>query len=409
MNIVRDGPCAALVWNEVQAKGDFSVGFKLLSIGDATVKARACATIKSLCTPKIPGQAPRVSAKQLLEDSVASNLVGVLASAKTDTDEASRKAQDTAMECVSIMCEEAEAHAILIRYGLAEVLPLVLTTISTFAPLPGKKRRKSFALEVIKSLIKGSEKVNLWLTIARSDDQSLLLKYLRGLASYLAKEVDDKSGVIDNGIAEDVAIILATVPAEIFSQELASVNILESNIPNLLVSLLGSEKAESLRVQCVKALVALVNNSEIAKAMCTGDSVPSILKMLGSNTDSKLILDLLADMLSLLINSEPLVVSKAIVDSEGIAVIKKIMECSKPGNAQLSMLSIIADIATGENEMREQLSDIVCAIVPAAEIYLKALGVAVANVEEVEVDDVGREVQAVEVVKKKRKKKKSKK
>ena len=58
--------------------------------------------------------------------------------------------------------------------------------------------------------------------------------------------------------------------------------------------------------------------------MCTGDSVPSILKMLGSNTDSKLILDLLADMLSLLINSEPLVVSKAIVDSEGIAVIKKL-------------------------------------------------------------------------------------
>ena len=106
--------------------------------------------------------------------------------------------------------------------------------------------------------------------------------------------------------------------------------------------------------------------------------------MLGSNTDSKLILDLLADMLSLLINSEPLVVSKAIVDSEGIAVIKKIMECSKPGNAQLSMLSIIADIATGENEMREQLSDIVCAIVPAAEIYLKALGVAVASNEEVE-------------------------
>merc|ERR1712164_93003 len=135
----------------------------------------------------------------------------------------------------------------------------------------------------------------------------------------------------------------------------------------------------------------------------------AILKMLGSNTDSKLILDLLADMLSLLINSEPLVVSKAIVDSEGIAVIKKIMECSKPGNAQLSMLSIIADIATGENEMREQLSDIVCAIVPAAEIYLKALGVAVASVEEVEVDDVGREVQAVEVVKKKRKKKKKKK
>merc|ERR1712167_197371 len=65
LNIVRDGPCAALAWNEVQTKGDFNIAFKLLSIGDATVKARACATIKSLCTPKIPGQAPRVSTNNI--------------------------------------------------------------------------------------------------------------------------------------------------------------------------------------------------------------------------------------------------------------------------------------------------------------------------------------------------------
>merc|ERR1712167_563263 len=80
-------------------------------------------------------------------------------------------------------------------------------------------------------------------------------------------------------------------------------------------------------------------------------------------------------MLSMLINSEPIAVSKAIVDSEGISVIKQIMQCPRPGKAQLSMLSIIADIATGEDAMREQLSDIVSAIVPAAEIYLDALGV----------------------------------
>ena len=145
LNSVRDGPCAALVWNEVQTKGDFNIAFKLLSIGDATVKARACATIKSLCTPKIPGQAPRVSAKQLLEDNVASNLVGVLASAMTEIDETSRKAQDTAAECVSIMCGEPEAHAILLEAGIADVLPLVLTTLTVFAPLPGQKRRKTFA------------------------------------------------------------------------------------------------------------------------------------------------------------------------------------------------------------------------------------------------------------------------
>ena len=61
LNIVRDGPCAAKVWNEVQTRGDVSIAFQLLSVGDGTVKARACATIKSLCTPKIPGQAPRVA------------------------------------------------------------------------------------------------------------------------------------------------------------------------------------------------------------------------------------------------------------------------------------------------------------------------------------------------------------
>ena len=99
------------------------------------------------------------------------------------------------------------------------------------------------------------------------------------------------------------------------------------------------------------------------------------IENVASNTDSKVILDLLADMLSMLINSEPLAVSKAIVDSKGISVIKQIMECPRPGKAQLSMLSIIADIAAGEDGMREQLSDIVNAIVPAAEVYLEALGV----------------------------------
>ena len=289
LNIVRDGPCAALVWNEVQTKGDFNIAFKLLSIGDATVKARACATIKSLCTPKIPGQAPRVSAKQLLEDNVASNLVGVLASAMTEIDETSRKAQDTAAECVSIMCSEPEAHAILLEAGIADVLPLVLTTLTVFAPLPGQKRRKTFALEIIKSIVAGTEKVNMWLAIAKKDSGSFEM-FLNGLGSFLIKEIEDEANIVNDGIAEDVASILATLPKEIFTVDYASDMILSSNIPELLVSLLDSRKEEGLRIQSVKALVALVSNSKIAKAMCSGESVPSILKMLASNTDSKVIL-----------------------------------------------------------------------------------------------------------------------
>jgi hypothetical protein len=409
LNIVRDGPCAALVWNEVQTKGDFNIAFKLLSIGDATVKARACATIKSLCTPKIPGQAPRVSAKQLLEDNVASNLVGVLASAMTEIDETSRKAQDTAAECVTIMCGEPEAHAILLEAGIADVLPLVLTTLTVFAPLPGQKRRKTFALEIIKSIVAGTEKVNMWLAIAKKDSGSFEM-FLNGLGSFLIKEIEDEANIVNDGIAEDVASILATLPKEIFTVDYASDMILSSNIPELLVSLLDSRKEEGLRIQSVKALVALVSNSKIAKAMCSGESVPSILKMLASNTDSKVILDLLADMLSMLINSEPLAVSKAIVDSKGISVIKQIMECPRPGKAQLSMLSIIADIATGEDGMREQLSDIVNAIVPAAEVYLEALGVITRTkkIAAVEVSKTQDEV-AVKTNKKKKKKKKKKK
>ena len=50
----------------------------------------------------------------------------------------------------------------------------------------------------------------------------------------------------------------------------------------------------------------------------------------------------------MLINSEPLAVSKAFVDSKGISVIKQIMECPRPGKAQLSMLSIIAGIEPGK-------------------------------------------------------------
>ena len=275
----------------------------------------------------------------MLEDNVASNLVGVLASAMTEIDETSRKAQDTAAECVSIMCGEPEAHAILLEAGIADVLPLVLTTLTVFAPLPGQKRRKTFALEIIKSIVAGTEKVNMWLAIVKKDSGTFEM-FLNGLGSFLIKEIEDEANIVNDGIAEDVASILATLPKEIFTVDYASDMILSSNIPELLVSLLDSRKEEGLRIQSVKALVALVSNSKIAKAMC-GESVPSILKMLASNTDSKVMLDLLADMLSMLINSEPLAVSKAIVDSKGISVIKQIMECPRPGKAQLSMLTLL--------------------------------------------------------------------
>eukprot|EP00505_MAST-04D_sp_SCG-Rhode-Island_P004101 Stramenopile-MAST_4_protein_4101 len=118
LNIVRDGPCAALVWNEVHSSGDVGVAFQLLSVGDGTVKARACVTIKSMCTPKIPGQAPRVSARELMDPSVASSLVGVLKNADKDTDEDSRKAQNCAAECVAILCSLEEAHVLLVDAGL---------------------------------------------------------------------------------------------------------------------------------------------------------------------------------------------------------------------------------------------------------------------------------------------------
>merc|ERR1711998_703636 len=78
--------------------------------------------------------------------------------------------------------------------------------------------------------------------------------------------------------------------------------------------------------------------------------------------------------------------------------------------AQLSMLSIIADMGTGEDGMREQLSDIVNAIVPAAEVYLEALGVITRTkkIAAVEVSKTQDEV-AVKTNKKKKKKKKKKK
>ena len=119
---------------------------------------------------------------------------------------------------------------------------------------------------------------------------------------------------------------------------------------------------------------AVIQNGEIARSMCSGDAVPSILSMLASSGDAKAIKDSLADMLSMLINSEPDSVAQAIVDSEGINVIRQVLSDHHPGKAQLAMLSILADISRGERGLRHKLSESISAVVPTARAYLKVLG-----------------------------------
>ena len=48
------------VWNNIKAHGDINLAFELLAVGDQTIKAQACESIKALSTPAIPGQAPRI-------------------------------------------------------------------------------------------------------------------------------------------------------------------------------------------------------------------------------------------------------------------------------------------------------------------------------------------------------------
>ena len=368
LNIVRDGPCAAKVWNEVQTRGDVGVAFQLLSVGDGTVKARACATIKSLCTPKIPGQAPRVSARELVDPSVAASLVGVLASAETETDEQSRKAQKCAAECVCIMSSVPEAHKMLVDAGLVLSLPTVILTVEPFS-LPGETKKRSFVLDVIKDFVSGDEKDTLWnILMANQEGAGSLGIFFSNLATFLSADE------MDNGIAEDVAIILSSLPTAVLSGAKTADLLLAAGFPTMLVALLDPSKPTSLRMVAVRALVALVKNANIANSMCQGESVASILSMLGSSSGNEEIRDPLADMLSLLINSEPLAVAQAIVDSEGIKVISQVLSDKNPGKAQISMVSILADIARGEDELRTKLSESVSAIVPLAVSYLKALG-----------------------------------
>merc|ERR1719421_1433725 len=93
LQVVHDGSSAAVVWHNVRQQGDINLAFELLAVGDSSIKAQACAAIKALSTPAIPGQAPQVTATELVRRGVGPTLVGVLADKKAATDPGVRKAQ----------------------------------------------------------------------------------------------------------------------------------------------------------------------------------------------------------------------------------------------------------------------------------------------------------------------------
>ena len=113
LNVVRDGGSAAIVWNNIKAHGDINLAFELLAVGDQTIKAQACESIKALSTPAIPGQAPRVSAQELVKRGVGPTLLQIIA----DDAESALEARRVAAECLVIMTGDPASHESLAEAG----------------------------------------------------------------------------------------------------------------------------------------------------------------------------------------------------------------------------------------------------------------------------------------------------
>ena len=59
---------------EYQGPRDINLAFELLAVGDQTIKAQACESIKALSTPAIPGQA-REYLRELVKQGVGPTLL----------------------------------------------------------------------------------------------------------------------------------------------------------------------------------------------------------------------------------------------------------------------------------------------------------------------------------------------
>ena len=242
---------AAVVWHNVRQQGDINLAFELLAIGDSSIKAQACAAIKALSTPAIPGQAPQVTASELVRRGVGPTLISVLADQNAAAgDDGARKAQACAAECLVIMTGSVESHEDLISNGIAAALPVVLN-VPQLQPKAEIINMNS-GIQITKELTNGPSSSSFWSALSKLNaplpQNQQNQQNQHPPSSHLGKFFDacqhfliDDPHVRESGQVPDVARILASIPLDILSDNNVVRHVLRVGLPKTLVRLVGAD------------------------------------------------------------------------------------------------------------------------------------------------------------------------
>merc|ERR1712166_669619 len=381
LQVVRDGSSAAVVWHNVRQQGDINLAFELLAIGDSPIKAQACAAIKALSTPAIPGQAPQVTAAELVRRGVGPTLIGVLADRAATTDDGARKAQACAAECLVIMTGSTDSHEDLIGNGIAAALPIVL---STAQPQPKAEiLNLNSGLQIIKNLTNGPSSAKLWSEIAKLNNEKVSNDSnatLLGLFFHSFHTFLNDPQIVLSGEVPDAAYVLASIPLDVLSDRNIIGHILRVGLPKTLVRLVGEDQPSEIRLACLRALEKLVQHVALARALCNENAVPVILEMLRVKDESDQTRQELAAMLAALTKSDPVRVAESMVSPSGMVAIKMMLGSDQSARTQVAIVGILASMAKGNASVRVAICEAALETVPSMERALVSLGVDIQEV-----------------------------
>jgi hypothetical protein len=379
LQVVHDGSSAAVVWHNVRQQGDINLAFELLAVGDSSIKAQACAAIKALSTPAIPGQAPQVTAAELVRRGVGPTLIGVLADKSKD--DGARKAQACAAECLYIMTGSEESHVDLIANGIAAALPIVLNVVQ-IQPKAEIINLNS-ALQITKNLCLGNSCSAFWSALSKLNVQvpkfppntTPLGLYFDAFSKFL----NDPKLVI-SGETPDAAKVLASIPLDILSDHHVVGHILRVGLPKTLVHLVGNDQSSDIRLSCLKALEKLVQHVALARALCNENAVPVVLEMLRVPNESDQTRQELAAMLAALTKSDPVRVAESMVSPNGMAAIKLMLGSDQAARTQVSIVGILASMAKGSAAVRVKVCEAALEAGPTFERALVTLGADISDI-----------------------------
>ena len=381
LQVVHDGSSAAVVWHNVRQQGDINLAFELLAIGDSSIKAQACAAIKALSTPAIPGQAPQVTAAELVRRGVGPTLIGVLADRAATTDDGARKAQACAAECLVIMTGSTDSHEDLIGNGIAAALPIVL---STAQPQPKAEiLNLNSGLQIIKNLTNGPSSAKLWSEIAKLNNEKVSNDSnatLLGLFFHSFHTFLNDPQIVLSGEVPDAAYVLASIPLDVLSDRNIIGHILRVGLPKTLVRLVGEDQPSEIRLACLRALEKLVQHVALARALCNENAVPVILEMLRVKDESDQTRQELAAMLAALTKSDPVRVAESMVSPSGMVAIKMMLGSDQSARTQVAIVGILASMAKGNASVRVAICEAALETVPSMERALVSLGVDIQEV-----------------------------